>query len=445
LTVHGNYNNGIASKDDLKITGGNIEIHSADDGLMGRDMVAVKEGTISIEAGGDGIKSTNDTDTTKGFIAIEGGSFDIKSGTDGIQAETSLLINNGTFDISSGGGSANAIVKTNDRGPGPGGNTTANSNETEEKSTKGMKSADILIGGGNFNIDSADDSLHSNNSIAIAGGDITITSGDDGIHADSSIAIGNGKINITKSYEGIEAAVITVADGNIHVISSDDGINAGGGADGSSVNGRPGQNNFADTGTNKLNINGGYIVVNSMGDGLDSNGSIYMTNGTVIVSGPTENNNGALDYNGTFEMTGGFLVAAGSSGMAQATSDSSTQYSIIMNYPNTQAAGTVVHLEDSKGNTIATFAPAKEYQAVVISSPELKKGTSYTLFSGGTSTASQTDGLYADGEYKGGTKVVDFTVSSSVTWLDETGVTTAKSAGPGQGFGGGNRSPRIKP
>lgn len=73
LTVNGNYNNGIASKDKLKLTGGNIEIHAADDALMGRELVAVQQGTVTIEAGGDGIKTTNDTEASKGIIALEGG------------------------------------------------------------------------------------------------------------------------------------------------------------------------------------------------------------------------------------------------------------------------------------------------------------------------------------------------------------------------------------
>ncbi|WHH57853.1 carbohydrate-binding domain-containing protein [Petroclostridium sp. X23] len=442
LIVRGNYNNGITSKDDLKVVGGNIQIYSADDGLMGRDMVAIKEGNIIIEAVGDGIKSTNDTDTSKGFIAVEAGTFDIKAGSDGIQAETSVLITDGTFTISSGGGSGNSSKKISGNRQKPWGdasnNTITTTDETESESAKAIKAAaEIVIGGGNFNIDSSDDAIHSNNSVTIIGGDIFIASGDDGIHADSSIIIKGGKINITKSYEGIESAVITVSDGEIHVTASDDGINVAGGNDGSSLQGRHGQNNFSASGNYKLNINGGYIVVDASGDGLDANGSIYMTDGTVIVNGPTTNGNGALDYDGTFEMSGGLLVAAGSAGMAQAPSDQSSQYSIIMNYSQTQPAGTVAHLEDSNGNTIVTFSPEKNYQSLVISSPELKKDMTYTLYTGGTSTGSGADGLYTDGKYEGGTKIVDFTISNVVTWLSEAGVTTAKSAQPGGPNGGG--------
>ena len=51
-----------------------------------------------------------------------------------------------------------------------------------------------------------------------------------------------------------------------------------------------------------------------MGVGLDINGSVYMTGGTVLIRGPVANNNGALDYGGVFEINGGWLVAAGSAG-----------------------------------------------------------------------------------------------------------------------------------
>lgn len=428
LTVNGNYNDGIAGKDDLIITGGNITIHSADDGLVGRDMVAVKEGTVSIDAAGDGIKSTNDTDTSKGFIVLEGGAFDVKAGSDGIQAETSLFIAGGQYTIMSGGGSVNGSVKAEDnRQSFPGnreGNTAEASDETESQSAKGLKaSSDITISGGNFKIDSSDDALHSNNSMTLAGNDISITSGDDGIHADSSITITNGTIAIDKSYEGIESKLITISGGETHVVSSDDGINVGGGNDESSVKGSTGQNTSGDS---ALHLNGGYLAVNSAGDGLDSNGSIYMTDGTVIVNGPTADNNGALDYNGVFEISGGLLIAAGSAGMAEAPSEQSAQHAILIDFSTLQQAESIINLTDGNGKTVMTFAPNKEFQTVVISSPELNKDTTYTLNSGGASTGSVSDGFYSDGVYQGGAKIVSFTLSNTITYLSETGVTSGR-------------------
>jgi hypothetical protein len=128
--------------------------------------------------------------------------------------------------------------------------------------------------------------------------------------------------------------------------------------------------------------------------------------------------------------------------MAQAPSDTSKQYSIGMYYSSRQKAGTLLSLKDGKGNAIGTYAPKKDYQSVVISSPELKSGTEYTLYAGGTSTGTQAEGLYTGGKYKNGTKVVSFTPSTSVTWLDENGVTTAKSHGPGGGGGFGGKGDR---
>jgi len=425
LSVTGNYNNGITSKDDLKIMAGTIQILAHDDGILGRDLVAVVDGSITVKAEGDGVKATNDTDATKGIIAIAGGEFDIQAGADGIQAETTMLIDGGTYTIVTGGGNVNGEVHVEERG-GPRGmatttEATTSVEDAESKSTKGLKTGgDLIINNGIYTIDSADDTLHSNGNIAINGGEIGMATGEDAIHADAQVIIAGGKVHITKSYEGIEGTTITINGGEVHVTASDDGTNASG-----------------ENGSNQLNINGGILYVDSAGDGLDANGSVKMTGGTAIVNGPTSSGNGSLDYDGTFEMTGGILVAAGSTGMVQAPSEDSSQYSIVMSFPQTQAAGTLVNLVDSTGNSIVTFAPSKEYQAVAISSPDLKEG-SYVLSSGGSSTGSEANGLYADGIYEGGTKVVEFDITKSVTWLNELGVTTAVE---GHGGGGGGMRP----
>lgn len=436
LVVDANFNNGITGKDELKITGGNIEVNAKDDAIVGRDLLAIKEGTFTITAGGDGLKTTNDEDAEKGNLAIEGGTFNITAENDGIQAQTALYTLGGEYTITTGGGSPETVAANENAmmGRGQSDSTTTTTTTTEEtSSSKGLKATtELAIGGGTFTIDSLDDAVHSNGNVVIEAGEFTIATGDDGIHADSSVLTKGGNITVTKSYEGIEGSVIAIADGTIDVTASDDGVNVGGGVDGS------GMDMESSTSSDQiLQISGGNISVNSQGDGLDSNGSFVMTGGTAVVSGPTNSGNGALDYNGSFDISGGLLIAAGSSGMVQASSDTSEQNGILMTFPETQSAGTIVHLEDSKGNTIATFAPEKEYQSVYISSPDLAKDSSYTLYSGGTSTGTETNGLYTDGKYSDGTKVVEFTISDVVTWLDESGVTEAQSGMGGMGGPGG--------
>ena len=438
LTVNANYNNGLASKDDLKIAGGRITVNAVNDGIKGRDSIAVKDGTITINAGGDGMQSNNDIDAEKGYVAIEGGTLDITAGLDGIQAETSLLVSGGGIAITSGGGS----IESSSSGGGFGGRGMGgNPNKTDE-SAKGLKAGvDLTITGGEIQISSLDDALHSNVRITINGGDILLASGDDGVHADDVLTINGGVLNITQSYEGLESVIITINDGTIHLVASDDGINASSGNDGAAAGGMPGRGpGFFESGDNYLYVNGGYIAMDAMGDGLDINGPIDMTGGVVIVNGPTANNNGALDYAGAFNLTGGFLVAVGSSGMAQAPSTSSTQYSVMHTFPSPQAAGTMVHIETEGGEEILTFVPTKEYQSVLLSSPKLKNGSTYSVYSGGSSTGTVTDGLYSGETYTAGTQVTSFAISSMVTGAGSGGF----PGGPGgnmPGPGGGRQRP----
>ncbi len=410
LSVEANFNDGIIGKDELRITGGNIMVTAEDDAIVGRDLVAVQDGNLTLTAGGDGIKSTNDEDAEKGNIALEGGTYNIVADNDGIQAQTSLYVLDGDYTIATGGGSPETIG-INEFASG--GHSEDSTTTTETTSAKGLKATtELAIGGGTFAIDSYDDAIHSSYSVLFEAGELTIASGDDGIHSDSSVVTKGGNLTITKTYEGIESKIVAIAGGTIDITSADDGLNVGGGADSS------GDNLVESTSEDHLiQITGGYVSVNSLGDGLDSNGSFVMTDGTVVVNGPTDAGNGQIDYVETFEITGGVLVAAGST-KTQTSSETSGQYAIMMTYPETQAAGTIVHLEDSEGNTIATFAPEKDYQSLYISSPDLAKDSSYTLYSGGSSTGTETNGLYTDSDYSGGTNVVDFTISDVMTRLN---------------------------
>ncbi|CAG7647180.1 hypothetical protein PAESOLCIP111_05331 [Paenibacillus solanacearum] len=441
LTVQGQTNDGIVSKDDLKIMGGTIAVQAADDGMIGRDLFAVKDGSITIQAGGDGVKTTNDTDAEKGYVAIQGGTFDITSASDGVQSASTILIGGGTFHIVSGGGSAASTKTHQEQDPrGFGGQPQAQqATETEESASgKALKAAaGIAIADGTFRIDAADDAVHSNAQISIAGGEYVLASGDDAIHADKTVSISGGTIDITKSYEGIEGLDIAVSGGTIRLVAKDDGVNVSS-ESGSASPAPGGRGGMASAANGKLTISGGYMYVDAEGDGLDSNGSIVMSGGTVIVNGPTNNGNGALDYDGTFEQSGGTLIAAGSSGMAQAPSDTSSQRAVHMMFPSALQAGTLVTLTDSAGKTIAAFAPAKSFSSIVISSPELKAGTEYAIFTGGKSDGTATGGLYEGGATSGGTKIVAFTLGDKVTYVNESGVTTARSfGGPGGGPGGG--------
>lgn len=393
LTVTANYNDGITSKDGLVIASGNITVTAKDDGIRGKDYLIINSGSFTIDAQGDGLKSTNDEEAALGYVYIKDGDFVINSGTDGIQGETDVLVHKGTFDIVSGGGAA--------------GNST-------EDSSKGLKAGvHLVIDSGDFELDNYDDALHSNNNLCVNAGSFRIATKDDGIHADSTISINGGTIDISTSYEGIESQIIVINAGEIHVKSSDDGLNVAGGNDSSAGGHFPGS---ASSSTDYyLVINGGYIYVNAAGDGLDANGSIEMNGGVVLVDGPTAQNNGALDYDRSFRITGGLLAAAGSANMAQAPGTTSTQNSVLVRFSSNQSANSLVNISAAGGTELITFRPAKNFQSLVFSSPELETGSQYTVYYGGSHSGTEKDGLYSEGSYSAGTTFADFTVSSAVT------------------------------
>lgn len=380
LIVDANSNDGITSKDGLVINSGIITVDAKDDGIRGKDYLSVQGGTITVTSAGDALKSDN-TDLNTGVIDIAGGIFNLNaSAGDAISGETAVQITGGDFTVKTGASGSSTVL-------------TSTSN-----SMKGVKATlTVSLFDGTFNFNTADDALHANTNLTVNGGTYVITAGDDGVHAENTLTINGGNINVTKAYEGLEAATINVNGGVTRVTTTDDGINA------------------SSTGTNLLNVTGGYLYVNSMGDGLDANGSIKMSGGTVIVSGPTANNNGPLDYDATFVISGGTLIAAGSSGMAQAPGTTSTQNSVKVTFTSSQTANKIVRIQAADGTDLVTFAPTKTYTSLVFSSPKLTTGATYDLYQAGTSTATPVDGLYTGGTYSGGTKATSFTPTAKVT------------------------------
>lgn len=394
LTVTGKYNDGIASKDGLIIKSGNFNITSADDGIRGKDYLVIRSGNFTINASGDGIISDNADNKTKGFISIDSGTFSITSGGDGMAAETDVLIADGTFLLVSGGGSSG---KT--------------SQSVSSKGIKGLVA--VTIDKGTFSISSADDAIHSNSKVIINSGSFTLSTGDDGIHSDESLTLNGGDVTISKAYEGLESRNIFIKGSIISIRTSDDGINGAGGSMLSTQYGPASSGN--------LTIDGGYIYINADGDGLDINGAISMTGGSLIVNGPTNSANGAIDYDSSFKMTGGYLLAAGSAGMAMTTSSSSSQCALLINFTSALQAGTLVRIQTSAGDEIMTFNPVKTYQSVAFSSSKLTKGISYDVYTGGSYSGSVKDGLYTGGNYTAGNKYTTFTITGITTTIGSTG------------------------
>ena len=331
LSVTANYNNGIITKDDLKIINLSLDVTSVDDGITGKDSVSIYHAQISIESDGDALKSTQDEDTEKGFVYIEGGRLEIDAGDDGIAAETLMAIYDGDFTIDALG--------------------------------KGIKSeADVLIGAGAFAIDSTDDALDANSDLIIYDGVYSLVSDSDTLKATEYLTVNGGRIDVT-SYEGAEGQYVTINSGHLSMDTSDDSINAS-----------------SDDTTNTLAINGGAIVATSYGDSIDVNGSAEITGGTVIVNGPTSNEgNSTFDVDDGYDIDAGIVFAMGNSMMVTTPSNSSGQNSIMLETDSFYSADTEVVLLDDSGNEIMSLSSVNSFDHVLFSHPDLSIGSSYTI------------------------------------------------------------------
>ena len=366
LDVKANYNDGITSKDDLKLINATLTIDAKDDAVVGKDTLAVKDVNLTIKSGGNGLKSSNDTDEDKGIIHVESGI---------------------------------------------------------------------------FNIESTGDCFHGVTAVQVLGGEFNLSSKDDGFHSDRSLMLNGGNINITNCYEGLEGRDIFVNDGVIYINSTDDAINAASDIAtqqnmSSTSNNGGGRNWFmmGDSG-NTLTINGGYICIKAGGDGIDINGTAYINDGMVIVNGPQSGANGSLDYGQEFVVTGGTIITAGSSGMAQVPTATSTVYTVAGRVNGNN--GDVIHIEDENGNNVLTFTPSVSFSFFSFTSGELKKDGKYYYSIGGSVSGDNKDGVYSAPQYTAEGELTEFTMTDVVVYVGEGGGGFT-GFNPGGGFPGGN-------
>ena len=373
----------------------NIDENNIDGVIFSKDDLTINgEGTLNINANyKHGIVSKND-------LNIVGGTFNINSVSQALSGKDAVKIYGGVFNIESQGK----------------GIKSENVDETEK--------GNIYITGGEFNLNTVDDALHTSGSIVIDEGNFTIKTEDDGMHADKDLVINGGNINITESYEGLEGYKVVINGGEINIVSSDDGINAVNPDNTNTVEvtqettsntttteatqnttnnmntapvpptdasgmmagkmARPNTDNgMVNDPSAYIKITGGNTTVNASGDGIDSNGSVLITGGNLYVSGSSARGDGALDYNGVAKIEGGTVVAVGGIGMNQSFGSESTQYSISYSVNAQGSENNAVKLIDNSGNVVVSWEnPPKEYSSVVVSSPDLKQNGNYKLQTG---------------------------------------------------------------
>lgn len=397
--------NGIKVSKGLSIADSTINLTAGNHALSARFIEAANAKINVLSAGKDALNAECDDETQEftldeGYVSLKSSKVFASVSGDGIQADTFVYITGGNVDIKTSATfvsySAESMATYNlsedDFRYIKSGDTYKKIDDVVSKgaryamvqSAKGIKCGEIkyeidgteytvtensnyfiVIDGARVKIDSSDDAIHTNSgNVLIKGGTLDLTTLDDGIHADELVKIDGGEITVNGSYEGIEGAYVEIGGGTIYITASDDGINAA--SDDESVN-------------EHIIISGGTITVDASGDGLDSNGTIYVSGGTLIVYGPTTGVDTGLDADGGILIDGGNVFVASSKEMLEIPA-SNSKSNVLVYGVNTVPAGSEIILTNADGGEMVRITLKKQAQAIILSTPELATNGTYSLY-----------------------------------------------------------------
>ena len=398
--------NGIKVSKGLSIADSTINLTAGNHALSARFIEAENAKINVLSAGKDALNAECDDETQaftldEGYVSLKKSKVFASVSGDGIRADTFVNITGGSVDIKTSAKfvsySAESMATYNlsedDFRYIKSGDTYKKvADDTASKgaryamiqSAKGIKCGEIkyeidgteyavtkntnyfiVIDGARVKINSSDDAIHTNSgNVLIKGGTLDLTTLDDGIHADELVKIDGGEITVNGSYEGIEGAYVEIGGGTIYITASDDGINAA--SDDESVN-------------EHIIISGGTITVDASGDGLDSNGTIYVSGGTLIVYGPTTGADTGLDADGGILIDGGNVFVASSKEMIEIPA-SNSKSNVLVYGVNTVQAGSEIILTNADGGEMVRITLKKQAQAIILSTPELATNGTYSLY-----------------------------------------------------------------
>ena len=354
LEVTGNKKHGIVSDDYIRFrTGTNIYITASNGhGIKANDYVAIGGGVLNIEVSGTAKKGIS----SDGYVLVSGGRTTILTSGDGEYDE----------------------------------------DEDDVSGAAGIK-ADLYfqMEGGQLNIKSTGaggKGINTDGEIIINDGDIqVITTGQTftyssdldskakGIKSDTDVTVNGGTIKIKatggEGSEGLEAkGVMNINGGEIEIATYDDCINSAG----------------------DMYLNGGYIYAFATNnDAIDSNGDLYIKGGVIVALGASGAECAIDAAEGkNIYITGGTVVGVGGSNASYPAS-SSSQMSIA--FQASVSTGSTLTVADGS-DAILSFTIKRGYQSglYLISSPDFKNGTSYTVYSGSSVAGDDWHGLYTE-------------------------------------------------
>lgn len=360
--INKGYKHAVYSKDYIRIA--NLDLNVTVSGTKGRDCLRALNAVI-IDGGNIALtgKGTVEDDESVG-IKVEGEDADEDDLTVEYTAGAGfVIINNGKLTI-------NTVAK----------GITAH-----------WKSAESVIGNSSYTANANTSLLYD-----------TFLSGTTATTPDPYVEINGGVITITTtgepyegrtdddpscSPEGIEAkGNLTINAGTITLNTTDDSINASG----------------------NIVINGGAIYAcSSKNDAIDSNGSNGITiNGGIIVASGVTTPECAFDCDeNPFTVNGGLLLGLGTENYTSPAKGK--QSTVVLSSSKCGSKNTTFAITDEDENPVFVYKlPSSTGSVIILSSPEIKTGTTYCLITGVTvSGGTVFNNLYTElPEISGGTE-----------------------------------------
>lgn len=346
LTLTALTKNALEVEDDLKVLGGTYTVKAANHGFKAEGALDIEAATLTIEAGKDGLHAEHDETTERANISLNPTQLSIAATEDGVDAGNELTIKGGTITVS--------------------------------QSEEGLEARVIRQ----------------------LGGDVTIKSSDDGVNASAGSSSKTSETSTTSntadtSSSASQATADSAAGSQADQDNKDKNATPPSPPAGQAPpqGGQPPQNGQGPGGmppggqeesdpSLQIILEGGTLTIDAEGDGIDSNGTITISGGSLVVNGSVQGGNGPLDAAGDITITGGTVWALGTSDMLQGFAQGSTQASITANIAGT--AGQTLIILDANGKEVARQTASKDFQAVIMSSGDLVDGQTYTIQVEGT-------------------------------------------------------------
>lgn len=478
LNVTSAYRHAVCSKDDLVVVSGTYNISAVEDGLRGHDSVKVRDGVFTIQADGDGIKSNKDDDPTKGFVSIDGGAFDIQAGDDAVQGKTLVRLAGGSMVVAANDDAFHSDLEMHLMGASIEASAGDDAFHAETKLTvdggtvnvtscnEGYEAEKVYVNGGDTHIVASDDGVNASaadlsddadadtvsstlpnggtpGALGKGGGAATPDAGGQapagarqGGQAPDSAAQQDGRApgaaGVQQGGQAPDAAGAQQGGSAPEPPAGDNAGGAGGATDPRQQGGDPAAGGGVGQADNSclIQINGGYVVVDSVGDAIDSNGNVEVTGGVLLVSGPTSDGDGAFDYDGSATISGGTVLMVGSTGMAQSFTGGAQAFAMAS---ASGEAGQSVCVVDGSGNVVTSFTATKRFGMVLTSSPAFAEGGEYTLVIGGEVANANADSYTDSGAVSGGSETA---ITASCTASAGVGGAGGMDAGGANGAGG---------